>query len=84
MPTYERLAWEELHRGIDMVAEPSRGGVAYRYVLSPGARVSDIVMRWEGAKAVTVTDDGRGVDVETGIGVLRASRSSAPVRPPPP
>jgi len=70
-PTYDRLAWEEVYPGVDMVAEPARGGVAYRFVLSPGAKVSDVVMRWEGATAVRAVDDGRGVDVETGIGVLR-------------
>jgi hypothetical protein len=70
-PTYERLAWEEIYPGIDMVAEPSRGGVRYRFVASPGAKVSDVVMHWQGATAVRVVDDGRGLDVETGIGALR-------------
>jgi len=71
LPTYARLAWEEIRPGVDMVAEPARGGLAYRFVLSPGAKVSDLVMRWEGATALNVVDDGRGVDVVTGVGTLR-------------
>lgn len=71
MPTFGRIAWEEIYPGIDMVAEPSRGGVSYQFVLSPGAKVADIALRWEGATGVKLTDDARGVDVETGIGVLR-------------
>jgi len=71
LPTFERMTWEEPYPGVDMIAEPARGGVQYRFVLSPGARVSDLKMRWEGATALRVVDDGRGVDVETDIGVLR-------------
>jgi len=71
MPTYERLAWEALYPGVDMVAEPTSAGVAYRFVLSPRASVSDVVMRWEGAAALRVVDEGRGLDVDTGIGTLR-------------
>ncbi len=71
IPTYGRLVWEDVYPGVDMVAEPARGGAAYRFVLSPGAKVSDLVMRWEGATAVRVADDGLGVHVETEVGVLR-------------
>jgi len=71
LPTYGRLAWEQIYPGVDMVAEPVRGGIAYRFVLSPGAKLSDVVMRWDGATSVKSADDARGVDVETGIGVLR-------------
>lgn len=70
-PTYGRLAWEDVYPGVDMVAEPTRGGIAYRFVLSPGARVEDVVMRWEGATSLRVVDDGRGIDVATDLGVLR-------------
>ncbi len=73
VPTYGRLAWEEIYPGIDMAVEPSRGGFSYRYIVSPGADPSRIVMAWEGAKALRVTDDGRGVDVETDIGKLHVS-----------
>lgn len=70
LPTYESLVWEDAWAGIDMVAVPARGGMAYRFVLSPGANVSDVRMRWHGASAVRVVEDGRGLEVETGIGVL--------------
>ncbi len=70
-PTYGRLVWEELYPGIDLVTEPAPRGISYRFVLSPGAKIADVRMHWEGATAVRVVDEGRGVDVETGLGVLR-------------
>jgi len=72
-PMYGRIAWEDAYDGIDMVAEPApqhRGIMAYRFVVSAGAKPSDIRMHWEGATAVRATEDGRGLDVETAIGVL--------------
>lgn len=71
LPTFGRLAWEEILPGVDMVAEPSPGGFAYRFVLSPGAKVDELVMRWDGATGLRVVDDGRSVDVDTGLGVVR-------------
>lgn len=68
-PAYGRVAWEEIRPGVDMLAEPTPGGLAYRFVLSPGAQVSDLGMVWEGATAVRAVDGG--VDVETGLGALR-------------
>jgi len=70
-PSYGQLAWEEVYPGIDMVAEPSTNGIEYRFVLSPGARLSDLAMRWDGANDVRIVEEGRGLDVETDIGVLR-------------
>ncbi len=70
-PTYARLAWEDIYPGVDMIVEPARGGVAYRFILSPGAKVSDLLMRWNGATELRAVDGGLGLDVETGIGVLR-------------
>lgn len=70
-PTYDRVAWDEILPGIDLIAEPAPGGLAYRFVLSPGAKVSDIALRWDGATAVRAVEDGRGVDVDTGVGTLR-------------
>lgn len=70
VPTYARVVWEDVHPGVDLLAEPSRGGLAYRYILSPGAKVSDLVMRWEGAIAVRAIDEGRALEIETGIGML--------------
>jgi len=54
-----------------MVAEADAKGVAYRFVLSPGAKLSDVRMRWNGATELRLTDDARGVDVLTAIGTLR-------------
>jgi len=71
LPTYGRLAWEEIYPGIDMIAEPAPGGFAYRFVLSPGADASAIAMRWSGARDVRAIDDGRGVAMETNAGSLR-------------
>lgn len=69
--TYARVVWEDAYPGIDMLAEPARAGVAYRFVASPGADLSRIVLRWSGATGVASVDGGRGLDVTTGIGVLR-------------
>ncbi len=69
--TYARLVWEEIARGVDMVAEDAPGGVDYRFVLSPGSDLAALKTRWEGATAVQVVDRGRGLDVLTDLGVLR-------------
>jgi len=71
LPVYGRVAWDELYPGVDMVAEPSHGGFDYRFALSPGARLADVVMHWSGATAVRAVDQGRGLDIETSVGVLR-------------
>jgi len=67
--TYDRIAWEEIRPGVDMIAEPEPSGLEYRFVLSPGALVSDVAMHWSGARAVRAVEGG--VDVETALGVLR-------------
>ncbi len=71
LPTFARMVWEDVHPGVDLIADSTRSGVAYRYVLSPGANVSDLVMRWSGAIALRALDDGRALDLETPIGVLQ-------------
>ncbi len=68
LSTVSRVAWDDVYPGIDMVSDVARGGVAYRFVLSPGARVEDIVMRWQGGVPRKVEG---GVDIVTDLGVLR-------------
>ncbi len=71
--TYGQVAWEEVYPGVDMVASAAAGGFAYRFVLSPGAKVEDVALRWDGARAVRAVDAGHAVEVETGLGVLHVS-----------
>ncbi len=69
-PAFARVAWNELYPGIDMVAGPApTGGTEYQFVLSPGAKVESIAMRWEGATKVEPVEGG--VDVVTDIGALQ-------------
>ncbi len=71
--TYGQLAWEEVYPGVDMVVEPITGGLEYRFVLSPGADPARIVIDWPEASAVRVVDDGRGLEIETGVGRMMVS-----------
>jgi hypothetical protein len=64
-PTYGRLVWEDALPGVDMIAEPTDGGFAYRYVIAPGAS-AHVSMRWEGAKAIRA--NGASMTIETGVG----------------
>jgi len=73
IPTYGQLAWEEVYPGIDMVVEPSRGGFTYRFVVSPGAKPEQIAFDWSGASELRAVDDGRGLEIGTGIGALHVS-----------
>ncbi len=71
LPTFGRLAWEELYPGVDLVAEPSALGFSYRYVVSPGADPSSVVLAWSGARSVSATDQGQALDLVTDLGTLR-------------
>jgi len=70
-PTYERLAWEELYEGVDLLVDATPGrAFSYRFVLSPGADPKRIAMEWAGARSVRASDDGRDLEVATDVGVL--------------
>lgn len=73
--TYERLSWPSVRPGVDMVAEPRRDGFEYGFVVAPGVSLSDLAMRWSGARSVSLREGA--VVVETGgptvrVGGLRA------------
>ncbi|MFH0901287.1 MAG: SBBP repeat-containing protein, partial [Pseudomonadota bacterium] len=71
IPTFARVAYAQVYPGIDMTVESRRHGVEYRFVVEPGAKVDALRMRYRGALAVRVVEDGKGLEIETGLGVIR-------------
>lgn len=70
IPTYGQLAWEEIQPGVDWVVDTARGGFAYELVVSPGVKLADVAIHWDGATALHAVDEGRGVDLDTALGTL--------------
>lgn len=71
LATYERLAWDEIWPGVDMVVAPSPSGFRYGFVVSPGADPSRIALEHDGA--VRVVDDGRGLVFANDVAEVRVS-----------
>ncbi|MFH0899509.1 MAG: SBBP repeat-containing protein, partial [Pseudomonadota bacterium] len=71
LPTYSRLAYANVLPGIDMAVESRRHGVEYRFVVEPGARLDALRLRYRGARAVRVVEDGLALEIETGSGLVR-------------
>ncbi len=76
VPTYARVRYRELYRGVDLVyhgGHGARGQLEYDFVLAPGADASTIRVRFEGAERLGVDEDG-GLLLRTKTGTLRQSR----------
>lgn len=67
--TYGEVRYRDLWPGIDMTFRGKDGGLDYEFELSPGARVSDIRLAYEGARNLTVAKSGRLL-VHTPLGTL--------------
>ena len=58
VPHYERVRYEGVYPGVDLVYYGANGELEYDFLLAPGADPGDIRMRYEGAQSVRVDDDG--------------------------
>jgi hypothetical protein len=66
--TYERVVWEEVYPGVDMVATPSGGGFSYAFVVGPEADLGRVELAWAGAREIRVDPAGRDAEVVTDMG----------------
>lgn len=76
VPVYERVRMVGAWRGVDVLVRERDGRLAYDVELAPGARLSDVVVRAEGADALRLEGDGVLV-LETAAGPLRQSEPVA-------
>jgi hypothetical protein len=76
VPVFERVRMVGAWRGVDVLVRERDGRLAYDVELAPGAKLSDVVVRVEGADALRVENDGVLV-VDTAAGPLRQSEPVA-------
>ena len=69
LPTYSRVAYEDLWPGIDLVYSGSSGRLKYSFHVAPGADPSDIRLDWRGASGLVLDGAGR-LAVETPAGTV--------------
>ncbi len=55
---YERVVYNDLYDGIDMILYSAEHAIKYDFYLKPGADASQIVMRYEGTDGVKLQNDG--------------------------
>jgi len=58
IPTYRRARYHDLYPGIDVVFRGGRGGPAYDFVVAPGAKPTDIRLRFRNADRLTIDKNG--------------------------
>lgn len=80
VPTYRRLDVADLYTGVDVELrvgqKNGRSRVEYDVVLEPGADLSKVVMKVEGAAAMRVAQDG-SLEISTAAGLLRQELPAA-------
>lgn len=55
---YRRLVYRDLYPGIDLVYYITDSGLKYDLVVKPGARLSDVRLRYDGIESLTTNEDG--------------------------
>ena len=73
---YSHVVYRELWPGVDMVLRGDVGTLKYEFRVRPGARVADIQLTYDGARALTLDGEG-ALLIDTALGVLRDSRPAA-------
>ena len=69
IPNFERVQYENVYPGIDLVYHGIGGQLEYDFVVNPGARAKAIRFEFTGAKQVKLTRQGE-LEVEAKIGML--------------
>ncbi len=73
LKTFDSIRYAGLYHGIDVVVHDTNGKVEYDLVLEPGADPAQVVVRCEGADALSLAEDG-ALLLHTAIGPLRQER----------
>jgi hypothetical protein len=74
VPNYKAVVFEDIYAGIDLKYYGNGDGkMEYDFLVSPGADVSQIMVKYDGAKSVSVNESGELV-VETGWGEMTERR----------
>ncbi|QUI23830.1 SBBP repeat-containing protein [Vallitalea pronyensis] len=69
LPTYEKIIYKELWKGIDLVFYGKNHTLKYNFVLHPGAAVEDIKLAYKGSKGISLDDRGN-LQVHHDLGIL--------------
>ena len=72
LPNYSEVVYKGLWPGVDLSFRAVAGRLKYEFLVRPGADVSNINLRYRGARGLVRTGGG-GLAVETPAGVLRDS-----------
>lgn len=67
VPCYGEIEYENLYDGIDLIYRAAWNGIKYEFMVHPGAHLSDIRLRYEGADLST---DGESLFIETPAGTI--------------
>lgn len=78
VPTWQNVHYEGLYPGIDAVVRKVDGKLEYDLVLAPGADLSGVCLRVDGASRVMIDDEGALV-AKTAAGTLRQTAPRAVV-----
>jgi hypothetical protein len=73
MPTYGEIRYVGVAPGTDLVYHVAEGGLKYDLVIAPGAELSDVILRYQGADGLTVGDDGT-LSIASAGGLFREGR----------
>ena len=76
VPTYARIAYHNVYRGIDLIYHGQQGRLEYDYVVAPGANPAAIKLAVEGAGALGIDRQGNLV-LGSGAGQVRQQRPIA-------
>ena len=69
-PRFARLEYKAVRAGVDLMFESHARGLEYSLLIAPGQAGDEQRFVYEGAQALRITDDGRGLEVQTALGVL--------------
>lgn len=58
VPTYSRVEYESVYRGVDLVYYGGQQQLEYDFIVAPGASYRAVRIRFEGADRVSLNDDG--------------------------
>ena len=72
LPTYGKIVYSNLYPGIDLAYYGSEGYLKREFHVQPGADPASIVMRYHGAKEISV-DENNVLQITTAAGELRES-----------
>ncbi|HEX7880491.1 MAG TPA: SBBP repeat-containing protein, partial [Candidatus Eisenbacteria bacterium] len=72
VPAYSEVSFPGVYPGVDWLVRNAPGdGVHHDFVVAPGADPGAIRLRYEGATALRVSDDGQSLIIRTALGDVR-------------